>query len=653
MEPLRGEELLVEIRSQSGRSRAEILRATGYSQRSETGAERQNTSGFLSALFEALQSQTPTTGDFLIRETSAVEPSITTESTTATELGPEPTSPREGRGDPMDLQTQEQTANEPRRAYNNIGESLVKTVIAIPLLRQINAELEQLKRQSQGDSAPRIYDVIIDLNQTYAEGRTAARERVKKMIVELLAMRTEQEQFLKESIDWKSSSEANRPLREESRQYVFAHLTGETIRRLVIHDGRDDSAALAVPKGAGGGRGPIPMPKSRAIFQIWEDFEVHPLIYATVSTVKADAARFSFGARGAEIVWAVIDSGIDHSHPHFRIHKNLEVPDSQWHRDFTGENAPFTDGFGHGTHVAGIIAGEIPNASTADLTDHPEWAEDNPQIHAYMRSIRSDGDGEAIQTNCEPLPLPSISGIAPKAKLVSLKVLNSEERGKVSNILNALAHIQEINTNGRYLRIHGVNLSVGYPFDPEWFACGQSQICVEVNRLVRSGVVVVVAAGNTGNLGGNLSIMDPGNAELAITVGATHRTMPYVYGVSYFSSRGPTGDGRAKPDLLAPGEKVVSCGAMDSNMVRRILKEYERPGMKKPETINYIEDSGTSMAAPHVSGAAAALLSIKREFIGQPERVKEIFMQSASDLGRERAFQGAGLIDMMRAIQSV
>jgi subtilisin family serine protease len=113
--------------------------------------------------------------------------------------------------------------------------------------------------------------------------------------------------------------------------------------------------------------------------------------------------------------------------------------------------------------------------------------------------------------------------------------------------------------------------------------------------------------------------------------------------VSYFSSKGPTGDGRAKPDLVAPGERITSCAA------GRALSATDHPDSKAV----YVEDSGTSMAAPHVSGAIAAFLSIRQEFIGQPEQIKQIFTDSATSLGRERYFEGCGLVDLMRTIQSV
>src|SRR5205814_262280 len=161
---------------------------------------------------------------------------------------------------------------------------------------------------------------------------------------------------------------------------------------------------------------------------------------------------------------------------------------------------------------------------------------------------------------------------------------------------------------------------------------------------------VVAAAGNTGygrvnsterlaGVGLSNTINDPGNAALAITVGSTHRDSPHTYGVSYFSSKGPTGDGRAKPDLVAPGERITSCAA--GTTLAKARQALGNDGEQAGQAV-YIEDSGTSMAAPHVSGAIAAFLSIRREFIGQPEQVKEIFTQSATSLGRERFFQGHG-----------
>jgi subtilisin family serine protease len=112
--------------------------------------------------------------------------------------------------------------------------------------------------------------------------------------------------------------------------------------------------------------------------------------------------------------------------------------------------------------------------------------------------------------------------------------------------------------------------------------------------------------------------------------------------VSYFSSKGPTGDGRMKPDLVAPGERVISAAA------GQLLAQAQ----KADPAAQYIENSGTSMAAPHVSGGAAGLLSVHRELIGRPDDVKALLRSAATDLGREPAFQGAGMLDAMRALQS-
>src|SRR6516165_3710619 len=158
-----------------------------------------------------------------------------------------------------------------------------------------------------------------------------------------------------------------------------------------------------------------------------------------------------------------------------------------------------------------------------------------------MRSIEGYEEGNTPKIKSQVVKLGAIRGMAPRCRLVSLKVLDDDGHGEVSNLIAAITHIQEKNAHGRQLLIHGVNISLGYEFDPEWFACGQSPLCVEIDRLVDSGVVVVVAAGNTGygvlsakarvtSAGMQVTINDPGNAELAITVGSTHREMPHVYG---------------------------------------------------------------------------------------------------------------------------
>lgn len=489
-------------------------------------------------------------------------------------------------------------------------DNLDRSVIAIPLLERI--EKDEAARRKDGKRSPEIFSVIIDLNLNFSGGRKEAQEKTMEWIQEAIGS----------AAALPVQQGVHRAKTELSNQYVFAELEARVIQELVR---RNQAAAW----------------RERPIFRIWPDFEVMPLLTRSVITVKADAARVSFSARGEGIVWAVLDSGIQGDHPHFATHKNLELQLPLQHRDFTaleGNEQPLVDNFGHGTHVAGILAGEVPDGEKAGIS----WA-----------SRHRDENGNVT---LEVSPLAAISGVAPKCKLLSLKVLNDKGVGLASNLIAAIAAIQEINGHGRRLLIQGVNLSVGYEFDPEWFACGQSPLCVEVDRLVRSGVIVVVAAGNTGygfiqstssaaasRAGIDLTINDPGNAELAITVGSTHRDSPHVYGVSYFSSKGPTGDGRAKPDLVAPGEKIISCAA---GKKRGDLKA-------RKSDAEYVEDSGTSMAAPHVSGAIAAFLSIRQEFIGRPEEVKQIFLSTATDLKRERYFQGCGLVDLMRAIQSV
>jgi subtilisin family serine protease len=387
------------------------------------------------------------------------------------------------------------------------------------------------------------------------------------------------------------------------------------------------------------------------------------LIDRSVATIKGDAARRSYDATGSEIVWAVVDSGIDATHPHFATYETLGGSVEKLHRDFTRDDPttgnPLVDEFGHGTHVGGIIAGALYKP-LQDALDPAVALRVGQRVAVSDESVT-----ESIQPRAK-VDAARLAGVAPRCKLISLKVLDETGRRiRSTDVLRALEYVRvELNGHGKPpLRVHGVNISLGYEFNAKWFACGQSPVCIEVDRLVRTGVVVVISAGNTGygellaktgrtSTGLALTINDPGNSALAITVGATHRDSPYTYGVSYFSSKGPTGDGRAKPDLVAPGERITSCAAGKN------MKELQRafpddPAWNSGTVAGYIDQSGTSMAAPHVSGAIAAFLSIRQEFIGRPDDVKRIFLGAATTLGREKYFEGHGLVDLMRAIQSV
>ncbi|MEO9149777.1 MAG: S8 family peptidase [Burkholderiaceae bacterium] len=446
----------------------------------------------------------------------------------------------------------------------------------------------------------------------------------------------------------------------------------------------------------------LPM-RDRGIYRLWPDFPVTAHTDHSASTIKADAALRSFDAAGEAITWAVIDSGVQADHLHFgsadegererhllqctevadlhrcfidpvEVRDEIELPINPPLADPDADPAmdpverdklleqhrryALIDDFGHGTHVAGIIAGQAPAHDNGKLT-----------VCALEREYKAALEGEdAVRTFRERSFEGSAArprGMSPRCRLVSLRVLDAKGQGRASRVIQALEYIRDrINDNPKLMRVHGVNLSVGYEFDAEMFACGQSPLCTAVDRLVQEGVVVVTAAGNTGYGSASTatrvakmcfsnSINDPGNAASAITVGSTHRDSPHTYGVSYFSSKGPTGDGRMKPDLVAPGERITSCAAGAKLLAARHAAAGTNGGGSSDTTVYYVDDSGTSMAAPHVSGAIAAFLSIRREFIGKPQEVKRIFLESATPLGRERYFEGHGMVDLMRAIQSV
>lgn len=379
------------------------------------------------------------------------------------------------------------------------------------------------------------------------------------------------------------------------------------------------------------------------------------------NTIKADAADRLFDLSCAELGWAVLDSGIDARHPAFRKLKEDGRPEPEWVRrddtpcavryvpltrvvetyeltraretlagtsvselrslslnerllaskiDCFPEGAYVPPGNDHGTHVAGILAGN--------------W-------------LKADGDH--VKT--------VLAGICPDLQLWDIRVLDDRGVGDEFSVVAGLRLVEEINRRAGHLVIHGVNVSLSIAHHAANYACGWTPVCNACSDLVDAGVVVVVAAGNTGLTDpegtaradgtsyNTVSITDPGNAEKVITVGATHRTLPHRYGTSYFSARGPTADGRRKPDLLAPGEGITG--------------PLPLIGGRDPDYKSY---DGTSQAAPHVSGAAALLLGRYPELRGQPEQVKQILCETASDLGREPYFQGHGLVDVLRALQS-
>ena len=436
-----------------------------------------------------------------------------------------------------------------------------------------------------------------------------------------------------------------------------------------------------------------------AVWTVNRNREVKLAVERSRLSIKADAAWLLFSISCKELTWAVIDSGIDAWHPAFTIEEPAPpeaaaASEASMPRDGLAEGAAATDGLtgnGEATRKSRITrrfdfsrARQMLDPERLTIEQAVQMADDMPHLKRRLsnkkrrQSLESDLKAALNQLNQsrdldwslvapllevdpdDPTPPPNdhgthvagilganwerqgIKGVCPDIKLMDLRVLDENGRGDEFSVIAALQFVRHLNAQHSFQQVHGVNLSLSIRHDVANFACGQTPVCEECERLYASGVVVVAAAGNEGfrrfaSPDGTyegyhaISITDPGNAEGAITVGATHRYQPHTYGVSYFSSRGPTGDGRRKPDIVAPGEKIKA---------------------PTPDGSYAVKD-GTSMAAPHVSGAAAMLMARHMELVGQPNRIKEILCGTATDLGRERHFQGAGMLDVLRALQSV
>jgi serine protease AprX len=285
---------------------------------------------------------------------------------------------------------------------------------------------------------------------------------------------------------------------------------------------------------------------------------------------------------------AVVDSGIAaHSALANRVVANVSF--------VTGDSST-SDAFGHGTHVAGIIAGV--NTKTTSLYN---------------------------------------GGIAPGASLINVRVLGADGSGYTSDVI---AGIDWVIANKAKYNIRVMNLSLGHSVNEP---CAIDPLCQAVGRAYAAGIVVVAAAGNYGVspdgrmiLGG---IVSPGNSPFALTVGAINTMGTTSRGddvVTTYSSRGPTEyDFIVKPDVAAPGNKIVSLEAYGSYLSRN----YPTLHKAGAGTNAYMQLSGTSMATPMVSGAVALLLQGTPSLI--PAQVK-FSMQIGATYMPDAGLIGAG-----------
>ena len=406
----------------------------------------------------------------------------------------------------------------------------------------------------------------------------------------------------------------------------------------------------------------IPVKEQGTIWQVSLNRTAMAALQRSIPAVKGDAARTLFKVNCENIRWAVLDSGIDGGHPAFRSHpangkktaqsRIIEAYDFRNIREIVNlDNANIQDRPGR---LKDLLADckldkklaiknlqQLAEDAGNDRPIHWQLVKDFIKIDPTSEPNGSHGTHVAGIIGADSKN-GEADGMCPDIKLLDFRVLSKTLEDTEFAIIAALQFIRYLNERSGYIAVHGVNLSLSISHDVRNFACGRTPICNECERLVNNGVVVVAAAGNRGYQSfethegafesyAAFSITDPGNADGVITVGATHRFRPHTYGVSFFSSRGPTGDGRLKPDIVAPGERIRSC-------------------MSGGE---WGELDGTSMAAPHVSGAAAMLIARYSELIGQPREIKRILCETATDLGREHSFQGNGMLDVLRAFQKV
>jgi serine protease AprX len=319
---------------------------------------------------------------------------------------------------------------------------------------------------------------------------------------------------------------------------------------------------------------------------------------------------------------AIIDSGIDSAHTLLNWTEDGGGSKVVYGKDFTGQNIT-GDPYGHGSHVASMLAGD--------------WALHNSAYEA----------------------------VAPGSNILNLRVLNSTGQGAVSNLIAALDWTI---ANKTAWNIRVINMSLGtaardsYKNDP---------LCIAARRAVNAGIVVVASAGNYGKdlLGNKLygTIGSPGIEPSVITVGAANTLGTDFRSddtVASFSSRGPTRgyvtlsngarkyDNLMKPDLIAPGNKLIGARGYYNGTENFLARTFTtlRAGNDTLTTDKLMYLSGTSMSAPIVAGAAALLIQTNPNLT--PNLIKAILMYSAQPLRNFNSLeQGAGELNIDGAIR--
>ena len=356
-----------------------------------------------------------------------------------------------------------------------------------------------------------------------------------------------------------------------------------------------------------------------AVLRVLPDRDAFATMERTGAAVGATMARQEFGLSGRGIGIAVIDSGVAAWVDDLSL-ANPTAPRVSTRvvhfKDFTHRDNPRvwfserpTDDMGHGTHVAGIIAG-------------------------------SGFDSNGRRT-----------GIAPRANLIALKVLDAQGHGYISDVIDAIDYAIAVRFT---YNIRVINLSVAagvfesYRTDP---------LAQAARRAVRAGIVVVAAAGNLGansdgrpQFGG---ITCPGNAPWVLTVGAASHQGTIGRSddiVPDFTSRGPTWiDFTAKPDLIAYGVGTESLAVPHSTLYQE-YPGYLLAGTRRTPYKPYLSLTGTSMSAPVVAGTVALMIEANPHLT--PNAVKALLQYTAEvRTGAHVLTQGAGLLNASGAIR--